>query len=298
MLVYALPLLLGGLPWSMLFVGPSWRCRRRRSWTNVDGYVGVVIGWLAMTIVFFLVAGSRNPTYLLPAYSPAAILAGKALADWLVLPRTTDVAIGQTLRILPVLSLALVAVLVLAVPVLHEQPALPIAAILTVIIIVLMAIVCRNDRFWARRSGCIDSDDGRHWRVACVAAQVVTGLVLVASTVLLVLPALAHQRCALPVVQTLRQIAPPSPPILWFNHLPPSALFYGPDLQFRRVYFKDIQQPPAEPTVFVTRASRLEEVLPTPLLAGAEHIDLGGKFHIFLCGRPLVAAGAAAEHRR
>jgi 4-amino-4-deoxy-L-arabinose transferase-like glycosyltransferase len=76
---YYLPMLLGGLfPWSGLAVPALIRIDPRAS--RLDLFV---VLWLALPLLFFSIAGSKLPGYILPCVPPLAILMGRA-ADRLV----------------------------------------------------------------------------------------------------------------------------------------------------------------------------------------------------------------------
>jgi len=76
---YYLPVLLAGLfPWSGLAV-PGFLCLTPRA-SLTDRFV---LLWLALPLVFFSLAGSKLPGYVLPCVPPLAILSGRA-ADRLV----------------------------------------------------------------------------------------------------------------------------------------------------------------------------------------------------------------------
>jgi 4-amino-4-deoxy-L-arabinose transferase-like glycosyltransferase len=76
---YYLPVLLAGLfPWSGLAVPALFRLAPRAS--RVDAFL---LLWLGLPLVFFSLAGSKLPGYVLPCVPPLAILMGRA-ADRLV----------------------------------------------------------------------------------------------------------------------------------------------------------------------------------------------------------------------
>lgn len=76
---YYLPILLAGLfPWSGLAVPGVAGIRPRRSRTDL-----FLALWLGLPVVFFALAGSKLPGYILPCVPPLAILMGRA-ADRLI----------------------------------------------------------------------------------------------------------------------------------------------------------------------------------------------------------------------
>lgn len=71
---YYVPVLLGGLfPWTGLLVPAVAEVRPRR--VRADLYV---LSWLALPLLFFSVAGSKLPGYVLPCLAPLALLMGRA----------------------------------------------------------------------------------------------------------------------------------------------------------------------------------------------------------------------------
>jgi 4-amino-4-deoxy-L-arabinose transferase-like glycosyltransferase len=80
---YYVPVILLGLfPWSGLLV-PAWaRLRPKQSRTDL-----LLLLWFVLPLVFFSIAGSKLPGYILPALPPLAILMGRA-ADRLLEDRT------------------------------------------------------------------------------------------------------------------------------------------------------------------------------------------------------------------
>jgi 4-amino-4-deoxy-L-arabinose transferase-like glycosyltransferase len=134
--------------------------------------------------------------------------------------------------------------------------------------------------------------DSKRRTAPLLVGQTVLSLVLLAAVLIHVFPRIANWRSACAVAHVLRMQPELPQPVLWFNRIPPSARLYAPEIVFRRVYLWDIDRlPPGEPTVLVSRESRLVEILPLPLTRGATELDVG-KYHVFLCG-PLGQAKAA-----
>jgi 4-amino-4-deoxy-L-arabinose transferase-like glycosyltransferase len=76
-LYYYLPVLLGAVfPWTGLLWPALWRVSPRTQLT--DRWVVV---WICMPLVFFSLAGSKLPGYVLPCLPPLALLIGRALAE-------------------------------------------------------------------------------------------------------------------------------------------------------------------------------------------------------------------------
>ena len=74
---YYLPVLLGGLfPWTGLLLPALWHVAPRSR--PADRFVLV---WVALPLVFFSLAGSKLPGYILPCLPPLALLIGRRLAE-------------------------------------------------------------------------------------------------------------------------------------------------------------------------------------------------------------------------
>lgn len=81
---YLIAVCIGFFPWSVLF-GPSlWHLQRqlRESSPWRAGYV-LVCCWLAVWIGFFSLAGTKLPSYVVPAYPALALLMGSFVERWL-----------------------------------------------------------------------------------------------------------------------------------------------------------------------------------------------------------------------
>lgn len=105
---YYLPVLLGGLfPWSGLAVPALVRASPR-----LDRRDLFLLLWLLLPLVFFSLAGSKLPGYILPCVPPLAILVGRA-ADRLVTEDRTPERLLSS-RVAGLLGLALGAVLAAA----------------------------------------------------------------------------------------------------------------------------------------------------------------------------------------
>jgi 4-amino-4-deoxy-L-arabinose transferase-like glycosyltransferase len=103
---YYLPVLLAGLfPWSGLVVPAVWRTSPRASRTDL-----FLLLWLALPLLFFSLAGSKLPGYVLPCVPPLAILVGR-FADRLVAERGSPEAYlsGRVAALVGLVLAALVA---------------------------------------------------------------------------------------------------------------------------------------------------------------------------------------------
>lgn len=96
-----------------------------------------------------------------------------------------------------------------------------------------------------------------------------------------VLPRAIEERTARDVVVALGDS---QKRVLWFNHLPSSALYYGKGLRQERVYYRDLTKPLEEDVYVVCRRTRLKEINPLAAMIEAREIGVYGRFHVFECG--------------
>ena len=105
-IAYYLPVLVGGLfPWSGLLVPALGTLRPRQSRTDL-----FLLLWLLLPLVFFSLAGSKLPGYILPCLPPLAILMGRAIDR--LLKQDALLAVGAWLRATALVGLVLGALLV------------------------------------------------------------------------------------------------------------------------------------------------------------------------------------------
>lgn len=288
LMTYVPVLLLGALPWGLLLFGELHPRKLRQRWQHGSWPTGasrVIVGWFLITLVFFLSAGSRNPTYLLPIFPPWALLLGQRLAPlWMALPSSESPAReftgGRTflsaLTILPYSGLAVVLVVPIFL-VLCWSPLAPTFGFrVAFLILVSLAMIGTINGF---TRGQVGQSRWSPWT-----AQWFCTWLALATVVGLGAPAIVPWRSAVNTTLALRSLPEVPAQVWWYFHVPPSARHYAPHLSYQRVYWNDLQQKPTRPVVFVCRVSRLREVRATPFLAGARHVDLGGKYHLFFCG--------------
>jgi 4-amino-4-deoxy-L-arabinose transferase-like glycosyltransferase len=107
---YYLPLLLAGLfPWSGLSVPALFRIDPRASHRDL-----FVLLWLVLPLVFFSLAGSKLPGYILPGVPPLAILMGRAADRMITEGPTPERQLSG--RVAALVGLVLAALLAAAVP--------------------------------------------------------------------------------------------------------------------------------------------------------------------------------------
>jgi 4-amino-4-deoxy-L-arabinose transferase-like glycosyltransferase len=82
---YLLVLFAGLAPWS-IFLGPTawlaWRSARRDAAAGTRPAVKFLLSWFAVYFVFFSLASTKLPNYILPLYPAVAVLTGRFLDSW------------------------------------------------------------------------------------------------------------------------------------------------------------------------------------------------------------------------
>lgn len=267
--VYLPTLWLAGMPWVPLTLASL---RPRPPWRGYAAERGIGL-WAAGTLLFFLLAGSKNPGYLLPVLPPLALLAGRSLAGRL--SREPD--FGGWLR-RGVAGLTLVACVTIVVGPLVAASAFATersaGAILASMVLGAVAL------------GVGVAAWGRPMRRAMVSIPVLVGLTL-AGGLWLVFPIVALHRSAAPTVAALlRQprYAAEGRPILWYDDLPASARLYGGEGRFVQVRYPVLMEPAHAPVELICRETRLREIGPTPMVRGSWHVGATGRYHQFRCG--------------
>lgn len=301
-LVYVAALALGGAPWVALVFGEGARIAllgRLRDRLRRRPEVAGVVGWFAATCLFFFLAGSTNPTYLIPAAPPAAILAGWCVVRWIRCDRWERRWTDRYLWKTPAATAAAMCVVWPAALAWFNRPwgwtALGCGA-------VLLALTAFAGWF-ARRAPRASQGSSSGERLAWLGAQAAATAAAVAIAAGNVLGDVAMERSAKSAIAAIRAATAGEPlPVLWFNGAPASARFYGDGLNVKDVYFHQMQEPRREPAVVAARRSRAEEAASTPLVRGSRPIAAEGRYRIWICGEraggPARQAGRAADALR
>ncbi len=79
LIYYPLVILVGALPWSISALR-AWPTRKSAD-IETSALKRYACAWLLTVVIFFTIAGSKLPTYALPAFPPLAILAGLAITE-------------------------------------------------------------------------------------------------------------------------------------------------------------------------------------------------------------------------
>lgn len=257
-----------------------------------EGRRRAVVGWLISTVLFFMIAGSKNPTYLMPALPPVAILVAARIRDWMLSAAPSAIDISSSRLPWIWTSMYLIAgPIVLA----SYHRAAPVAwwGWMAAMGIGLATWKWVKSRAAVRTVSMteVGSDEPHPYignRFSTLVVQSITWVVTTAACVALLLPQVMFERSTGPTIAALKDHLATYPeissqPVWWFNEVPPSAEFYGGPIRFQRVLYRDLLAAPEEPVLLLCRKGRLDEVRGLPLVAGARAIDLGGKYRLFCC---------------
>lgn len=279
--VYVATLLAGGAPWVFLLAAPLLPfARDPKRWNHLwNNPIAPVVVWGTAVFLLFFTARSANPTYLLPIFPPLAIGTGFWIARWLKTGMTGYRWMDGVLRELPLVIVLLTCVTIPAVLLWFQRPWIfPVLACG----IVLTATTFARLFFTARIAKEFLSRH-LHYRMAHLGIVVVLLGVISTFVVVETLPDVARERSTKSVVEIVRRLpGAKGADIVWFNGDPPSAKYYGPDLNIRPIYFRDMQVRPERRTILITRLSRKEEVQSAPFSKSARWIDTNGRYRIML----------------
>lgn len=277
--VYAPAILLGGMPG----VGLLLTAGRRR----VVAEDRAVVYWLLGTVGFFLLASSRNPSYLLPALPPFAILVGRAMEAWLHGEIGRQQAVDRSSEPLWQVWIALAGIAGPAAAIGAKRP-VPLAGWLA---LAGAAAMIGAWRFAHRSKTKAFAPVTPEQRVTWLAMQASAWIAMAGVVLVVAMPEVAWDKSAAPSIVALREMAERDPslvagipreePLWWFNDVPPSAMLEAGEGTHRPVYYWDLQGPPPGPRLLLCRRNRLADVRTYPAVAGAAPIPLGGRFFLF-----------------
>jgi len=279
--IYFATLLVGGAPWVFLFLAPLKQFVRDRSrWTYLlKRPLAPIVIWSTAIFLLFFLARSVSPTYLLPLFPPLSIGAGFWVSRWLTTGSTGHRSMDSYLREMPVIIVMLTCLTIPAVLIWFQRPWIfPVLAcgiVLTATAFARLFLTGRIARALLRRS---IKHRVIHMGIVCSLLAMICGFVVIET-----LPDVARERSTRSVVDILRKLPRhEAADIFWFNGNPPSARYYGPDLNIRPIYFRDMQQGPTRPTIVITRVSRKDEVQSAPFSKSSRWIDTNGRYRIML----------------
>ncbi|MBX9656331.1 glycosyltransferase family 39 protein [bacterium] len=279
--VYVATLLAGGAPWVFLLAAPLWQfVRDAKRWNHLwNNPCAPLAVWGTAVFLLFFTARSANPTYLLPIFPPLAIGTGFWIARWLKTGMTGYRWMDGVLREMPVVIVLLTCLTIPAVLLWFQRPWIfPVLACGIVLTATTFARL-----FWTARIARRLLLRHLHYRVAHLGIVVVLLGAISTFVVVETLPDVARERSTKSVIEIVRRLpGAKTADIVWFNGDPPSAKYYGPDLDIRPIYFRDMQVRPERRTILITRLSRKEEVQSAPFSKAARWIDTNGRYRIML----------------
>jgi 4-amino-4-deoxy-L-arabinose transferase-like glycosyltransferase len=205
------------IPWSVFLPVALVRSWRRRL-EDAHGETLYLLLWAGFVFVFFSLATSKLPTYVLPLFPPLALLVGR-LWDEIITTGTPSVRRAVLWSFAPFLLLPAAAAYRV---VTHPQPLAELAArqgltVATAISPIVALLVCLGISFvllWRQRP---------HGSFAGVALAFVTFIGLFA---LLIVPAMNPHRSSRQMAHAVDELLPADEPIACYGRMRDSALFY------------------------------------------------------------------------
>lgn len=256
--------------------------------------------WFAATVFFFAVAGSRNPTYLLPALVPLVVLIARRLERWFWADVQQAKGTDNMSKSLPQIWLSVHLVVVVAVIAWFGR-SLPIAWMLAWFACVLVLLVWSLKDARSRKETPSGTFGLRRRRARWLTMQAVCWSGTTAAALLFAAPPIVDVRSAARAIEYIDAAGAgrsDGPPVLWLYDMPPSATLYGKSRKTWRVIDRDLEARATEPTLFVCRTNHVPDVRRQPFLEGARQVDFGGKYTAFWCGPPSAVENQTPTLRR
>lgn len=243
---YAIAILVGFFPWS-IFLSPTIldaarRMRARHAWH--PGYLFAVC-WVGVFVVFFSLAQTKLPNYVLPAYPALAVLTGAFVDHWTRQPAQ----VGGRLVSLSIVCFALVGVGFLV--------GLPIAAYLVLpgeygLALLGLAPLAGAAVVWHFHR--------RLQATRAAGAFAVTSIVFAVALFGIAVPQISRHQNSSRFVQLVDEQAGPAAQVATFDYFVPSLVFYAQD------HVPHYFQPHDVERYFADGGQRF-------LIARAEHLD-------------------------
>ena len=286
---YAVAILIGFFPWSV-FLSPclldAWqRIRAKHAWRA--GYV-LLACWAGVWVVFFTLARTKLPNYVLPAYPALALLTGAFVQHWRAEPR----AVHQRLVRWSIATLALSGGAILiglglaGMLVLEREGGLGFLG--------LVPLVGAMVAWWSWQKEQVARTVKAVAAMSVVFAVVTFGLVSVR---------VSRYHSSADFIATTRAGQSLNAPIAAFDYFEPSLVYYARDrvdrLDYAEVsrYFDDHSE-----RYLLVFEDQLDQLWPRRLPEGVKVLDIKPRFlrrdRIALLGRPPLVAGDPSQSTR
>jgi 4-amino-4-deoxy-L-arabinose transferase-like glycosyltransferase len=213
---YYIPVLLGGFfPWSC-FLPLAFIYAFRKHFQTASGATAFLVIWICVVFIFFSIAGSKLPTYILPLFPAAALLTALIWRDLFQAP-TAGLRRGFLAFFLPVVAILIVALIYLwfnpLVEVEHEsgvtirQMNLAASWLVGAMVIAGALVLRKKDRAF----------------FVALVVMVVTTLHLF---MLMIVPSINPYRSARELALQYDRLLPPGAKFVFYRRINESALFY------------------------------------------------------------------------
>lgn len=280
-IIYYIPaIIIGFFPWSIFLtlsgIQLTRQLRRHETWRTGHLFLAC---WAGLWIGFFSLAGTKLPSYVLPAYPALALLTATFLERWMMDPAK----MSQNLARGALGSLVLVGLgILIAMPIVtyYLLPGYwPLAFV--GIIPLIGGIGC----LWFFEHGHVPTS---------VATCTATAVLFCVAMFGVAAPQVATQQNSAPLVEQAAELQGGAPRVATYDFFVPSLVFYAQSPVARYVQPTDVQQFFADSSnaYLVTRAEALEQlrpILPDDVDVLAEQRRFLRRGNLILLGRPIPA---------
>lgn len=228
---FYIPVIMGGMfPWSF-FLPVAVVVLLRRWRKGMSGATLYLVAWFTVVILFFSVARSKLPTYILPAMPAAALIIGRLWHERMLgHPDIRPRAFMIVLALLPVLVMGAVPALFWIYPQLEPTQHFGISLQLLTMALSGLALVFAAAWWWGLY---------RRWRVAfgILAVSMVLGIHLFLTVFV---PYIEPYRTTKVLAREIDRKLPPGQPIVFFRGVEDTAVFYTRRLGYSIGIEKDL----------------------------------------------------------
>ncbi len=250
-IVYYIPaIIIGFFPWSIFLtlslIQLVRQLRNREAWRTGHLFLAC---WAGLWIGFFSLAGTKLPSYVLPAYPALALLTATFLDRWMLEPAK----FSQTLARGALGSLVLVGVGIMIVMPIVAYYLLP--GYWPLALIGLVPLLGGIGCLWFFEHGHVPTS---------VATCAVTSVLFCVTMFGVAAPTVAREQNSQPLIEQATALQGGAPRVATYDYFVPSLVFYARSPVARYVRPEDVQEffATSSNAYLVTRADVLEEIRP------------------------------------